>query len=101
MLLLLNVCSIKSPGGGGVGGGGGGGHFESIFSWNFHFIFPNFTTTPITKTEQEIGYVSPFNKCNAIHTQTQQHFWKLKTKFQLYKVTGMQGNIAETPFTLA
>ena len=32
--------------------------------------FPNLTITPITKTEQEIGFVSPFHQCNVIYTLT-------------------------------
>ena len=31
-----------------------------IFFLGIHVRFPNFTITPITKIEKEIGYVSPF-----------------------------------------
>ena len=37
MLLLLNVCSIKSPGGGGVGGGGGLFRINILVEFSLHF----------------------------------------------------------------
>ena len=36
-----------------------GDYFKSYIFEEIHISFPNFTITPITKTEQEIGYVSP------------------------------------------
>ena len=36
-----------------------------------HNNFPNFTITPITKTEQETGFVSPFYKWNVIYILNQ------------------------------
>ena len=41
-----------------------GGLFQIIYFDEIHNNFPNFITTPITKTEQEIGFVSPSYKCN-------------------------------------
>ena len=41
-----------------------GGLFQIICFDEIHNNFPNFITTPITKTEQEIGFVSPSYKCN-------------------------------------
>ena len=62
-------------------------YFKSYIVINF----PNFTITP-TVTEQEIGYVSPFYKWNAIYTWTQRKFYKLKTNSR-NKVTETRENI--------
>ena len=31
---------------------------------------------PVTKTEQEIGFVSPSYECNVVYTLTQRYLWK-------------------------
>ena len=46
---------------GGLNRDGGGAYFKSFNKFDeIHTNFPNFTMTPISKTEQEIGHVSPF-----------------------------------------
>ena len=47
----------------------GGAYTKSHILDEMHNNFPIFTITLITKTEQEIGFVSPFCKCNVIYTQ--------------------------------
>lgn len=61
-----------------------------------HINFPNVTITPIPTEQNNLrnsGHVSPFFKCNAIHSLTQRYFWESKTKFH-YKVTEMPEDIA-------
>ena len=55
---------------------GGGGISNHIFFDEISNNFPNLSSTPINKTEQEIVFVSPFYKCNVIYTLTQHYFWK-------------------------
>ena len=52
-----------------VGGGGGLFYFRPYERGAYYYIFEqihvnvaNFTITPVTRMEQEIGYVSPFLK---------------------------------------
>ena len=76
------ISGPKRAGGGGLireGGlierecvcGRGGAYSKSYILDEIHNNFPNLTITPIIKTEQEIGFVSPFYKCNIIYTQAQ------------------------------
>ena len=43
-------------------GWGGGSYFKSHIFEEIDNNFPFFTITPVTQTEQEIGFVSPFYK---------------------------------------
>ena len=47
---------------------GGGAYLKSHIFDEMHNNFPNFTISPMTKTVQEIGFVSPFYKYNVIYT---------------------------------
>ena len=72
--VILHISSsIKLPGAYLILGPKRGGLIENHV---IHSNFPNFTIIPITKTEDEIGFVSPFYKCNVIYTLTQHYFWK-------------------------
>ena len=64
-----------------------------------HNNFSNFTIIPITKTEEEICFISPFKKCNVTYTLTQHYFWN-EDQVSI-KVTVTNRNIAERAFRLA
>ena len=51
---------ISGPEREGLNRKGGGGLFQIIYFDEIQNNFSNFTITPITKTEQETGFVSPF-----------------------------------------
>ena len=55
----------------------GGAYLKSYISVEIPNNFPNLTITPLTtcKTEQEIGLVSPFYKCNVIYILMPHYFW--------------------------
>ena len=68
---------------------GGGAYSKSCIYEEIHNNVPNFTFTPVTKTEQETGFVSPFYlrleikmKFQYIVTETQRNFAKTTFKFK-------------------
>ena len=81
--LNYRKSSIKPP----AGEGGGGAYFMPgpkrrgltergcllKIKCYIHNNFPNFTIIPITETEEEIGFVSPFFKYNVIYVLTQPY----------------------------
>ena len=48
-----------------------GVYSNSYISTKSRNNFPNFTIIPVTKAEQETGFVSPFYKCNVLYTLPQ------------------------------
>ena len=52
---------------------GGGAYFKSHIFDEIHNNFPYFTIIPITRTEQENNFLSPFYKCKVICTLIQRY----------------------------